>query len=179
MTAGRLQHLIYNISNAPIRSYPFPHFFVESAFPDDFYEELISSFPPNTEYYQNMSTTGKVTAGTYDKRYILPIAEEELSKLPLPYFFFWQKINLELSRSGLVTMLIEKFNPSIKERFKEKLESIRFWPVAELVRDYQHYSIGPHTDHPMRVITLLFYFPRNRDKEHLAPLSIIHMQSQI
>lgn len=167
MTQEAFQHLYYRIANAPIRSYPFPHFFIESAFPDDFYQELISSFP-DTSHYQNLSQSGKVGRGTYDKRYILSMKEEELSKLPLSYFFFWQKVNLELNEKGLVSLLMEKFSSSIKQRFGDLMNSLNFWPEAELIRDYQHYSIGPHTDHPVRTITLLFYFPKDDSKSHLG-----------
>ena len=37
-----------------------------------------------------------------------------------------------------------------------------------LVRDHTNYSIGPHTDSPSRLLSLLFYFPRDDSLSHLG-----------
>lgn len=65
-------------------------------------------------------------------------------------------------------MLVEKFSSPIKERFAKQHENIQFSSYAELIRDKSNYSIGPHTDLPIRVLTLLFYFPRTSDQAHLG-----------
>jgi hypothetical protein len=36
------------------------------------------------------------------------------------------------------------------------------------LRDFEQYSIGPHTDHPARAMTLLFYFPKSSKQAHLG-----------
>jgi hypothetical protein len=42
MSSAVEQHVIYQIANAPLREYPFPHFYVESAFPEGFYRSMRS-----------------------------------------------------------------------------------------------------------------------------------------
>ena len=38
---------------------------------------------------------------------------------------------------------------------------------ALAVRDHTNYSIGPHTDSPRRLITMLFYCPEDDGRPHL------------
>jgi len=166
MTPEVFHSVCYKIANAPIRTYPYPHFFIESIFPQDFYEELLS-FLPETHLYQKLSETGKASVA-YDKRYIFSLEEKEFTKLSLPSLFFWQKFAFYLNDPVFINLLIEKFKPEIIARFNKHFSSLRFYSLAELVRDFQHYSIGPHTDHPARVITLLFYFPKDDQKSHLG-----------
>jgi hypothetical protein len=166
MTPEVFHSVCYKIANANIRPYPYPHFFIESLFPEPFYQELLS-FLPETACYQKLSETGK-TSGTYDKRYIFPLEEEEFAKLSLPDLFFWQKFAFYLNHPVFINLLIEKFKKEILARFDRHFSSLKFLSVAELIRDYQYYSIGPHTDHPARVVTLLFYLPQDDQKRHLG-----------
>jgi hypothetical protein len=39
---------------------------------------------------------------------------------------------------------------------------------ARLVRDFTDYSIGPHTDSPRKLVSLLFYLPRDESMRHLG-----------
>ena len=167
MSDDVFDHLCYRIANAPTRTYPYSHFFVDSLFPEEFYQELCTSFP-DTEHYQKLSDTGKVPPGTYDKRYVLSLQDDKLMQLPWQQMLFWQRMAQFLSDPHLVSILVDKFRPEIQKRFGEHADRVRFSSFAELVRDYQHYSIGPHTDHPVRVVTLLFYFPQNHEKAHLG-----------
>jgi hypothetical protein len=41
------------------------------------------------------------------------------------------------------------------------------------MKDLSDYSIGPHTDHPIRVLTLLFYLPFTNELSHLGT-SVYH-----
>ncbi|MDP6953956.1 MAG: hypothetical protein QGF53_14475, partial [Alphaproteobacteria bacterium] len=44
----------------------------------------------------------------------------------------------------------------------------KFYPEAMVVRDRSNYAIGAHTDAPHRLVTMLFYCPRNSGQEHLG-----------
>ncbi len=37
-----------------------------------------------------------------------------------------------------------------------------------LVEDITHYALGPHTDTPAKVITVLFYLPKDESQAHLG-----------
>jgi hypothetical protein len=40
MYSGVEEHVCYQVANAPIRDYPYPHIYVESVFPPDFYRAM-------------------------------------------------------------------------------------------------------------------------------------------
>jgi len=162
-----LLHVTDRLMQANIHSSPYPHFHIENLFPNEFYQELLSNLP-DTSYFQGLSQTGKVDPRTYAERFVLPLQEEKLNELPFCQSLFWNKftsaINSELWRSTL----LKKFEKEIKERFNTHYESLKFSSTAELMRDRTNYSIGPHTDHPIRVVTLLFYFPSSKNQKHLG-----------
>jgi hypothetical protein len=153
-------HLYAKIKEAPLELNPSPHFFISSLFPEDFYQELLLHLPA-IENYQQLSAA-------YDKRFILPLTEEGVSALPFSSFLFWSNIHQWLTDPRWMGLLVQKFFPQLQERFGESIQTLQLSAVLELLRDFHHYSIGPHTDHPIRAITLLFYFPKDASKEHLG-----------
>jgi hypothetical protein len=50
------QHVIYQISNAPLREYPYPHIWVEGVFPMDFYARMRSFWPATSALVSLAST---------------------------------------------------------------------------------------------------------------------------
>lgn len=144
---------------------PYPHFFIENLFPEDFYQELLF-YLPETSSYTSLAKTGKVDPRTYEARLVLPL--EEISHLPFASLVFWNQFALALQSQKWLLSLQEKFHSQIESRFKEHSKSLTFSSFAELVRDRSSYAIGPHTDHPIRVITLLFYLPKTGAHAHLG-----------
>ena len=162
-----LFHAMNRLLSAEIHTHPYPHFHVDQLFPEDFYQQLIAHLP-ETSSYQTISKTGRVTAGDYLQRFVLPLEGDELSQLPFPQFLFWGQFGAAIHSEKWRRALLTKFDPYIKKRFGEALENLTFSSTAELVRDHTNYAIGPHTDLPVRVLTLLFYFPRSSDEAHLG-----------
>ena len=66
------EHVLYQIYNAPIREYPYPHFYVENVFPGDFYPLLRENWPGMSALIQ-LPKTGRVSKGAYPDRYVLPL----------------------------------------------------------------------------------------------------------
>ena len=52
-------HLVYQVLNAPIREYPFPHFFSTNMFPEAFYAEIMKHMPAD-DAYQTLLEQGLV-----------------------------------------------------------------------------------------------------------------------
>ena len=44
------QHAIYQLRNAPIQAYPYPHAFIREIFPADYYRDLIAHLPGDEAY---------------------------------------------------------------------------------------------------------------------------------
>lgn len=162
-----IEHLKSQIQKAHLISNPYPHFYIEKIFPDDFYQELLENLP-SLSSYRSLSETGKVSKGSFKERFVFPLKDPELQRLPSPQETFWHSFSEIFHSNQWISLLLDKFEGPIKERFGFLADSIRYSPVAELIKDETNYAIGPHTDLPHRVCTLLFYFPRTANQPHLG-----------
>lgn len=128
-------HLRYVLLNEQVRRYPFPHFFAKNVFPEDFYSRIRDFLPPPDAYqsgknnYNGRKFADPTTSGLFDF-----LLTPEFSKT-----------------------IISVFLPDFQKRFP----SGQFTPKTDLrlVLDGKNYSIGPHTDAPWKVVSLLFYLP--------------------
>ena len=88
--------VLYNIGNAPVREYPYPHIFVPEVFPADFYAELRRNLPP-PEVMKTLGELKRVQGGDYPERGVLPLTPEDLAKLDEPRrAFFSGNLVIEL-----------------------------------------------------------------------------------
>jgi hypothetical protein len=65
-----------------------------------------------------------------------------------------------------LSTLLNKFESQVRQRFAG--EQPRIFKEAMLVDDRTRYSLGPHSDSPAKVITLLFYLPADDSRPHLG-----------
>lgn len=134
MPANALEHVIYKIRNARILEYPFPHFFVENVFPDDFYWDFLASLPSDENYSNDM--------GSYANRVFAKPDDPDFAP------FYDKRFTANVCKT---------FKDGFRHRFPDGTASLSSeW---RLVRDSEGYSIGPHTDAKWKVISLLFYLP--------------------
>lgn len=112
---------------------PFPHFFVENVFPAGFYEELMILLAQkkdfHTEKFANREFADEVGIPTLD--------------------FMREK--------GFLHDMLNLFHVDAANRFNGIQTKIGY--DLRLIRDSQNYKIGPHTDTPSKVLSLLFYLP--------------------
>lgn len=75
---------------------------------------------------------------------------------------FWTGMSDILNSIELQTALLLKFQPLVDERLGPDMggASMSFSPNTLFMQDQGDYKIGPHTDHPQRVVTMLIYLPR-------------------
>ena len=127
-------HTVYALRNAPLLTYPYPHFHAHEVFPWPFYDDLLKSLPGN-EAYQPLAGGFKhrVAHSSLDfvKAYDTPHFASHVLSIFSRFFF-------------------DRYPHNQRPRFRHE---IRF------IRDEEGYSIGPHTDAPHKVVSLLFYLP--------------------
>ena len=167
MSSNVEQHVIYQIATAPMREHPFPHLFVESVFPADFYARLRSHWVDSSSLVC-LGESGRVSPGAYPERFILPLTADEIEKLPPGRREFWSELADWLLGPVFLDAVMLKFARYVQGRFRERLEDERFYTDAIVVRDLSNYSLGPHTDTPQKVLALVFYCPENADRLHLG-----------
>lgn len=136
-----LGHMAYQIGNAVVNTFPFPHIYVPTVFPADFYAQLRGTLPPTDEYKQG--------AKNYNGR---KFGETDGIELLDPF------------RTKSFSQLAQyPFRKYLQGRFPDGKFAAR--TDLRLVADDDGYAIGPHTDAPWKVLSYLFYLPE--DTSHL------------
>lgn len=122
--------------SATVHTDPFPHMYLENVLPE--YDDLVSRLPPD-EFYTEISKSRAVTG--YPQRFTL---EHPIDSILAGCM-------ARLRDGELLKVLCRKFGISTHGLKDECL----------LIRDHAGYSIGPHTDSPAKVITVLLYLPKD------------------
>lgn len=112
---------------------PFPHFFAENVFPASYYAELVTHLAFKDDFHSE-SFANRTFA----------------DEIGIPDLDFMK------SKHFLKDMLL-LFRPEAEAKFGG--EKVAFTRDIRLIRDQQHYKIGPHTDAKWKVLSLLFYLP--------------------
>jgi hypothetical protein len=167
MFSGVDEHVIYRISNAAVREYPYPHIYVDSVFPEDFYAALRKNWPGAANLV-SIGETGRVTKGAYAERHIMPLLQAEVDKLAPEARAFWNDASAWLLAPRFINSVVARFGRYVEERFRGNVDEIFFHGESLVVRDHTNYRLGPHTDSPDRLVSLLFYCPDDSSMPYLG-----------
>ncbi len=132
------ERIIYALGNAQVRTYPFPHFLAERVFPSGFYRKLMDSLPADDKY----------TSGEYKNR---RFAAPDIPELE------------DFQSRRFIQSMVRIFKPWARQRYPDSQP--RVFTDLRLVRDSEGYCIGPHTDAEWKIISLLFYLPKDGSHE--------------
>jgi hypothetical protein len=132
------------IDTTPLSSDPFSHIYIKDFFPEDLYSELSSLFPSN----ELLTQAG--TKSTHNRliksRSIFVLFDQDMNLLPnqqkLTYVLEWMKFYLMPAIGNKLGINYNPYTYSIRGAF---------------VYDEAGYQKLPHTDHPSKLFTLLFY----------------------
>ncbi|MBI2254259.1 MAG: hypothetical protein HYU58_06555 [Proteobacteria bacterium] len=163
-------HIIYNIANTRIRTYPFPHIYVPQVFPDGFYRELRRNLPDNDGYIA-LADTMRVGTGYSRARLSLFPADLDKAKISPAQRDFWRRVFDTLGDAEFASCVFDRFRPSIEQRFQQgdnKRRGLKVWHETFLMRDLETYSLGPHTDSPTKLVSMLFYLPEDDSSSELG-----------
>ena len=162
--------LIRNIESSELLDKPFVHKFVENVFPENVYNELINNIP-NKSCYVPILDTGTVKKGYSPERYVFNLQDTKiLNKLEYDQKLFFNNLLEAIISNELFNSFTFGFSKTIDERLKnlsktEKQKfgtsNYKFYMRAELVKDFTKYSIGVHTDAIHKLISFLFYLPKD------------------
>lgn len=163
MTPTTERQLFYNIANAPIRPFPYPHIYVPEVFPADFYKSLQENIPDPSAMIP--IEEARPVKG-YKERFVLDITGPKAG-LDETQSAFWGGMATALLSGRFRDLMMNKFMAQVQKRF-HGAGSIRIYDETLLVEDITEYALGPHTDAPTKVITVLFYLPKDGSQAHLG-----------
>jgi len=158
------EHFLRAIDGATIERSPFAHTFVRDAFPQSYYEQMLRQFPARDLLISN----GQAGRGNQlQSRFVFELKPEYLGTLPPQQQKFWSGFMHWILSERLKSNILEKFSDQIRNRFAD-ISQIESYSDAVLVEDHTDHAMGPHTDHPRKLVTLLFYLPRDASQQHLG-----------
>ena len=157
--------LIERITAAAIVRDPFPHCVVDDIFPPDFYGSLHEHWPP-ADRFRPLVETGRVDPDYSKQRLALLLDPDSLARLDDIPQNFWRRVCSLLLDSRLTRTILEKFHDEIAARMRPRGIPTEFEASVDLLADRAGYALGPHTDTPTRVVSLLFYLPLDDRLSH-------------
>jgi hypothetical protein len=164
MFSGARLHSMYKIANTPVRTYPFPHLFIEDIFPPEFYREMRRLLPPNGAY-KRLADTDRVKGYSPARLCLFP-NDVESTSLDEEAKKFWTSFFTAFADPELARMWLSIFGGVVSARMTNAKSpgtnadgNVSLTAEIFLVRDLQSYALKPHTDTPRKVITVLYYIP--------------------
>ena len=159
-------HVLYQITNAPIREYPYPHILVHEVFPPAFYRELRANLPEESAL-KTLGALGRVEGTDYAARLAMSLTPQTVATLPAAQRAFWEGVGDWILGGGFMQIMIAKFALYLQRRLGD-LGKVAFSDEVLIVRDRSAYSLGPHTDARHKVLSFLFYLPPDESMAHLG-----------
>jgi FkbM family methyltransferase len=162
--------VIDKIQHSFVETKPFPAIYLRDLFPVKYYEEM-QRFFPLLDQMQSLGETGRVSSGAYPERLVTLFTEEHFQRLDQTQHDFWGNFAQALTSEEFVHACINKFMPWCSNRLaglRDRHNAVRVRNDALLVNDRTNYAIGPHTDLPHRLISLLFYLPKDESLRYLG-----------
>jgi len=165
MSSSAELHTLYQVANAPLHTYPFPHLLVHEVFEPEHYRRMLAHLLPE-RLMRPIKEVRALSANYSDARFVFPLSPDALATLPEPYGSFWSEVTEWLLAMPLLDCLLDRFAPYLAQRFGGRTPAL--YNEAMLVDDRSGYALGPHSDKPTKVITLLFYLPVDATRPHLG-----------
>ena len=165
-----LDHVIEAIDASVAHDEPFGHCYIENVFPQNFYAEMLSQLPDNEVYHAlNPKVWSRGDGESTRDRMLL--SKQGLEPLKGEMKSFWTTVTNVITSEQLKRAIFAKLWKDIALRFKvsrEDVPGIKTYPRAVLFRDRDEYRIKPHPDGESRIVTMMYYLPKDLSQEDLG-----------
>jgi hypothetical protein len=165
--ASPLAHLVQRLRMSEVEMEPYPHFYLEKIFPDDYYQSLLSHLPESTAY-QNLFEITDLKLDHFRHRDQRDLNDGWTAALSDELRDFWNSFNAWFLGPDLALAVLDSFAEPLRARFGAK-ES---WPEvaveSQLIRHRAGYFLGPHSDLYTKLVVLLIYLAPDQRAAHLG-----------
>lgn len=165
-----LEHLCGAIEQSELCSAPYAHFYLERAFADSVYQDILRLLPDPSAYTPDNPRIHTRADGLVTRN-ILSLSPPGLALLGEPHRSFWTQIADALTSQRLRDVVFAKLSNNLSRRFgvrTDQLHSIAAYPKPALVKDLGGYEIAPHRDTRSKIVTMQFYLPQDVSKIDLG-----------
>jgi hypothetical protein len=152
-----LEHFVDRLRSVKVESDPFPHYFVENVFPEDYYRELLRHLPP-TDVYKNLYEVTDLKLDHFRHRDQRDMDQGWTDKLPPDLKAFWTSFNEWFLGEDLARAVMQSFALEMPDLLIE----------SQFIRHRAGYFLGPHSDLYTKLVVLLLYLAPDNSAEHLG-----------
>ena len=155
--------LFYRLRSFSIKNYPFAHFYGQETF-DDETSRSIQKYWPSSDVFSSISQTRRVVNGGYTERHLISLPElsERFACDPAGKNF-WNIFRKAILGDWFLASVAEWWWPIISS-CRSLPQQIQLYSECILTDDRVGYALGPHTDAPSRLLTILFYVPPTKNE---------------
>jgi hypothetical protein len=162
-----LAHVVERLRAAEIVLEPYPHYYLENFFPDDYYQTLLRKLP-ESRVYQNLYEVTTLKLDHFRHRDQRDLNEGWTATLPGEIKDFWDRFDEWFLGPDLAQAVMTSFASQLRARFGDK----QSWPEvaveSQLIRHRAGYFLGPHSDLYTKLIVLLLYLAPDCSAAHLG-----------
>jgi hypothetical protein len=155
-----LDHFIERLHAAMVDIDPFPHFYLENVFPDDYYQELLRNLP-STDVYDNLYEVTDLKLDHFRHRNQRDMDAGWIERLPSDLRPFWTSFNKWFLGPDLARAVLGSFRNQRSSWPEVSVES-------QFIRHRAGYFLGPHSDLYTKLVVLLIYLAPDKSAEHLG-----------
>ncbi|HEX8678984.1 MAG TPA: hypothetical protein VF683_03430 [Chthoniobacterales bacterium] len=170
LSAEVLDHLLAEIAATAVHDEPYSHFYLERAFPESVYQQMLDYLPPASAYGGDNPRIHTRADGLITRN-VISVSPPALAQLPEPQRSFWTEIGAALTSLRLKDAVFARLSRDLSRRFRiapERLTSITAYPKPALVKDLGGYEITPHCDTNSKIVTMQFYLPADSSQTDLG-----------
>lgn len=161
-----LAHVIDRLRTANVSQDPFPHYYLENVFPQDYYESLLSHLP-DSSVYDNLFAVTTLKLDHFRHRDQRDLNEGWTDMLSDNIREFWVEFDQWFRGPELAQAVLRTFSEPMRERFGDES-----WPEAsveaQFIRHRAGYFLGPHSDLYTKLVVVLFYLAPDDSLAHLG-----------
>ena len=153
-----LEHFVARLHSATVDMHPFPHYFIERVFPEDYYRELLQNLPA-TDIYENLYEVTDLKLDHFRYRDQRDMDQGWTDRLPTEQKIFWESFNQWFLSEELAQAVMKSFGWET-------------WPAvsveSQFIRHRAGYFLGPHSDLYTKLVVLLLYLAPDDKAAHLG-----------
>ncbi|HKU75052.1 MAG TPA: hypothetical protein VJR02_14160 [Pyrinomonadaceae bacterium] len=160
-----LTHFANRLREAQVSLDPYPHFVLDSVFPDEYYRALLENLPSSTSY-QNLYKVTTLKLDHFRHRDQRDMSEGWTNELPAEQKEFWDDFDSWFLGEDMAQAVLKTFPDQMRARFGEAWPSVSV--ESQLIRHRPGYFLGPHSDLHTKLVVLLIYLAPNENTSHLG-----------
>jgi hypothetical protein len=165
--AHPLAHVVARLRTSEVVSEPYPHYYLENVFPDDYYRALLEHLP-GSGVYQNLYEVTDLKLEHFRHRDQRDFDEGWTDELPGELKEFWDSFHEWFLGPDLAQAVLRSFAVPMRARFGEE----QAWPEvsveSQLIRHRAGYFLGPHSDLHTKLAVSLLYLAPDESGAHLG-----------